>query len=1093
MGKKSATKVASSPTSEKEVPADGTEKAKATGALARRPAIIPQRHKKAPVFTDELTEAQQISMAQSFMAQRRAKGAYKPRRFTADDVKGGARAALDITRGKRGGKLGKIAAKGIAKGVDEVAGANVVAHGQSALLAAQIAAAAAARRDPIKKARTEMARVDNRLASRELHASVQDFKDNTGAGFLSKAPARGPERKAAVQALMDTHGKEEFNRRYRASKGNQAIFAAMKKVAANKRLLDRDREMGNKVLPAWTQEQTVGTAVPEHMKDTLTPGHTIAASDVVAASTKGNVLRGLESLSPTSDRPMGNTAKLSDEQKMRLDMYQGMRDALEQKAKDDKADRAELKKAKPDQRGYTDEEFAERAKLKDQLSDLDTTRKADRSQRSGNDLIGYGHTTAEQDKLATGKRFIDRTTKERRAEEIAKHQGTYDTLHAKTTGSFMRNFLSGSLPPELQKELTDSEAQLKAISDRGPAATTDDQVTAESLKARIAELQEQKASGLSAEEYAQKKQAKGEIERLKKADASELPFTEAEQAGMDLHKTTAEDIEFQRTHGLDREKQAEYEAATAARTSQKETRDTGLTDDERKLMAFLDAQIAGVYDEAKTGRAFVSEHEGETVSLLGRVGGLDSSDSVDPKAMEVTKAGRAAQMARTVGGGIGATGDALNASTSSIQKAIDNGELLKASANLTGKVVGDSLATAGNVTVPGIGMISKKALQALGKVLQGAGQIVHAAGDSAAQKQDQRDRQRALTTGKRAEDVAEHAIDFGTMNEEKKSLSSEVLAGATTIVNSGLGPIDDAKKDLTEKGKGLVEDVTGLDLGTKKSGDAPGPGDEDAHEDASVHEADAHPEVNNEPHEAQDSAEDLAEEHVDEEHVDEEHVAGEDGLAGDEVDEHPEVSNEPHEAQDSRDDSAEDAHEDEAEEDREEDQEAEHEDDGEDDGSGDAEEEEDEDDEDEDDEDESESPAAEVARPEPGPQEDPGGFTYERNYAPLMDRLTTRPTLWQRIKRGASNAWSATKNFFGFGTPDRLEDHIGTPMREKSVTPLLDRMSESQSLGARMGRGVSRAWGSVKSFFGAAPAVEEDDPASHIGDTLRRRQAPPRI
>jgi hypothetical protein len=140
-------------------------------------------------------------------------------------------------------------------------------------------------------------------------------------------------------------------------------------------------------------------------------------------------------------------------------------------------------------------------------------------------------------------------------------------------------------------------------------------------------------------------------------------------------------------------------------------------------------------------------------------------------------------------------------------------------------------------------------------------------------------------------------------------------------------------------------------------------------------------------------------------------------------------------------------------------------------------------------------PEEKAKEPDPAAEDEgPGGFTYHHDYRGLFDRLSTRPTMWQRIKRGASNAMSSVKNFFGYGKKDTLADHIGVSRRDKSVHPLLDRMSQSNSLSSRMGRGASRAWASVKGFFGGRRAPEEeDDPASHIGDTIRRRTAPPKI
>jgi len=1091
----------------------------------QRPKVIPKRPKDAPDMTDEMSSEQHVELAKAYLARRKGEGAYKSSGISAEQVQAGAKSVFEASRSTLG--------KAVGKGVDEAAGVNVVAHAQNALLGTQIGAAATARLNETNIARAEAARVDNRIHSKELHSSVNDWKDNMGKGLLSSLPAAGDDRKAGAQALMDTHGKEEFDRRYRESKGNKAIFAAMKKVAANNRLLTHDKKMGNDVLPAWNQDQTVGAAVPEHMAETLTPGHTIAASDVVASSTKGDLARGVTSLNPLSDRPMGNTAKLDDEQKMRLETYRSMKEALTQKATDDKAERVSLQTADPSSRGYRPDELTRRGELKDQLAQLNHAKTTDRAQRTGTDLIGYSNTHQETTRLKGHDDTMSSIIESDRTAQLSPHEAEYKDLHQKTTGKFLRAVTRGTLPPALAAELTRSEAELKALSKGGKSSDFQTQMDQERLRTRITELKEQKASGLTSDEYDRKKSAKSEIDRLKKADASELNLSPEAQTMVDQHQSAKDDIEFTRTHGLGREQKGQLDAATEERTSQKSTRDTGLTDGERELMAYLDEQIAGVYEEAKTGRAFVKEHAGEEVSSLGRVGGLDSSDAVTEDKMAVTTAGRAAQMTRSAGSVVGGTGDVLNASKKNIQKAIDDGELLKASAQLAGSVTGDVLATAGNVQIPGIGTVSKHALKALGKVLQGSGRILHAAGDSMAQGQDKRDRQRELTTGQRLAATHEQAINFGKMDEKKPSLASEVTGGLKDIAKSGFGPINDLKEGMSETASGVAGDIAdsagsavghatqGLasmssDVSHALSDSIPVPDLTMTHielPDVSMpqmpslesvglhaptlthltapalpftvpalnlpsmampefgtsasHEEEAEPTQTAAEHEADaghspDHATDVTLSEPDltflkpDEAVDPDGGAEHDEAADHERDEE-EVGGEEEEAGGEKD-----------EEDSEED----------------SEEEEDE-----------KAPEEKAKEPDPAAEDEgPGGFTYHHDYRGLFDRLSTRPTMWQRIKRGASNAMSSVKNFFGYGKKDTLADHIGVSRRDKSVHPLLDRMSQSNSLSSRMGRGASRAWASVKGFFGGRRAPEEeDDPASHIGDTIRRRTAPPKI
>jgi hypothetical protein len=510
--------------------------------------------------------------------------------------------------------------------------------------------------------------------------------------------------------------------------------------------------------------------------------------------------------------------------------------------------------------------------------------------------------------------------------------------------------------------------------------------------------------------------------------------------------------------------------------------------------------------------------------------------------MEATTAGRAAQMTRSAGSVVSGTGDVLNASKRSIQKAIDDGELLKASAQLAGSVTGDVLATAGNVQIPGIGTVSKHALKSLGKVLQGSGRILHAAGDSMAQGQDQRDRQRELTTGQRLAAAHEQAIDFGTLDAKKPTLASEVTGGLTDIAGSGFGPIDDVKKSLTDTATTTAADVAdstaqGLRSVTSNISDAM-PNSIDVpqlavpHMEMPTFSAPQIPTMESLGLETPDLKRltppvlpfpvpplDLPEipvpEFMQSHSTEEAHLpagpeAAHDEAAGENPDHASDFSleapnltflkpdEEDLEDADDDHDGEEDLHE-EGEGDGDEDGEGDGEENGEengDDDSGENSDDEDNDDDDDDEEEDEEKKEPEEKPRDPSPaadEEGPGGFTYHHDYRRLFDRLSTRPTMWQRIKRGASHAWSSVKNFFGFGKKDTLADHIGTSRRDRSVKPMLDRLSDSQSLSARMGRGVSNAWSSIKGFFGARPAPEEDDPASHIGDTIRRRTPPPKI
>ena len=1102
----------------------------------------------APDLTEAMSDDDKVTLAQAYLARRNAEGAFKSKGISAEQVQAGAKSVFEASKTTIGGAIGK--------GIDEVAGVNAVAHAQNALLLTQIGAAATARLNPINIARQEAARVDNRIRSKQLHSSVEDFKDNKGEGFLSSLPASGEERKAGSQALMDTHGPEEFKKRYQESKANKALMGLGQKLSANNRLLKHDKKMGGETLAPWDESKSVGPATPEHMDDIFTPGHTVAASDVVASTMKGNFNRVLASANPMSDRPWLNDAKLDDEQKMRLDTYHAVNQGLTEKASDDKAERKALKAADPASRGYRPDELTRRDELKGQLSDLKKVKDADRAKRMGIDKIHLGYAPGEKDALKGHDEEMSKIVDPYRKAQLAPHEAVYNDLHKHTVPEWKRSFTSGMLPEAETRELSDSQAELKKHTANGKSADFETQLRTEHLTARIKELNSQKYSGLTPEQYSQKKSAKAEIDRLKKASASELNLSAKDQASHDHHQSSKDDIEFQRTHGLNRQQKEAFDAATEERTAQKATRDTGLTDGERELKDFVHEKTVGVYEEAQTGRAFVNEHAGKVVSPLGRVGGLDSSDAVSEDKMAVTTAGRAAQMTRTAGSVVSGTGDALNASKKNIQKAIDDGKLLKASAQLAGSVTGDVLATTGNVQIPGIGTVSKQGLKSVGKALQGGGKVLHALGDSAAQDQDQRDRQRELTSGERLAATHKHAVDFGKLDEKKPSLVSEVTGGLKGISDSGLEPIDDLKENLSNKAssaaneladsageavshstqalRSMPSDVTHaisdsvemphlttphVDLHQMSVPQMP-PTESLSLETPSLKHLSAPalpivapaltlpelaaPEFTKSAEHGEETAPPA---------IDTEHGTTGDEHAGRSADftlsepQHTFLTSElgsegssvhdPAEVVEGRESDVSDK----GDQEKDDDDRASI-------VSGDGDQEElesrpsnvsdkDDQEEEEEEEDERKSEAVKGGPVKDADDEGPGGVTHHDNFRPLIDRLATTPTPSQVIKNSASNAWSSVKNAFGFGKKDNLDDHIGTARRDRSVKPMLDRLSASQSLSARLGRGASRAWSSIKGFFGArqAPAQtpEEDNLASHIGDNIRPRRRAPKI
>lgn len=623
--------------------------------------------------------------------------------------------------------------------------------------------------------------------------------------------------------------------------GGMVAGSAARAVAANLRLGAKGAAVGADSIDEWEMKHTVGEEVTG---DLAQSGHVISESDRPESSVKGDINRVARSVAnklpgfDSDGRPLFNSTKLSDKEK-------GLVQDLNSKIGDlDERGKQSLKDRKGMEKGYTPEELSRRQELKSQISGLESKGAQYRKDNNslGAQIMGLtGLDFSDQSKLDDHSSHVDRFMKKAESNQndaVSAHQAEIDKLDAAAKanlGARRSKFLSKSHSDYhfTDEEKTEHEGVLKQIKQikkaaKGRDLSDSEQAQIKALEARSADMKAFRDTGMTRDQRQERERRTSAIAGIK-ADAT-YGLSDEDHVKLAHHKREIADLEETRKTGLTKTERKQLADARAEREEQKRTRETGLTTSERQIKQHLEDSRTAVYEGAAEDKDLIDRNLGKTVRKVGDkhyVGGLNSTDNVTDEEMEATIGGRTAQGARTFGNAVHFAGEVAEGSADTAQKYTDNNELAKAAAITAGGAIKQGVSTAGSVTVPVLGGVAIKAgLEGGGKVLQGFGSVISNVADSAAQAQDQRDRQKDLTTGQRALDVRQHAINFtGSNAPEEKSLGSKLVDSASTLV-SGAGSIlmgSDAGKDLKKDAVGMLPDHVADKLGLNEPEEDDGP------------------------------------------------------------------------------------------------------------------------------------------------------------------------------------------------------------------------------------------------------------------------------
>jgi len=209
---------------------------------------------------------------------------------------------------------------------------------------------------------------------------------------------------------------------------------------------------------------------------------------------------------------------------------------------------------------------------------------------------------------------------------------------------------------------------------------------------------------------------------------------------------------------------------------------TGFTTGEVALLSQLEAKRRAIYEGASDHKSFIAKHEGETVSKFGRAGGLKATD-VTEEDTTLTTSEQAVKGLRSAGRGVDFVGQILEGNPDVAREYIKKGNLSAAAAITTAGVTKQVLNAGGSVLIPGVGMVSTLALEAIAQSLQLVGRAAASAGEDLAFSGEHKEMQQDLTSGGRSEAQGAKSIDFqGASNsKENRSNTGAALAAAQVV------------------------------------------------------------------------------------------------------------------------------------------------------------------------------------------------------------------------------------------------------------------------------------------------------------------------
>ena len=741
--------------------------------------------------------------------------------------------------------------QGALKAAVNTAGFRSYSLAQAGLEGVQIGDALAARFDSgnlKKKVELDQRFEAMKLTSAAQQEYVRKLKDKKPiSDTLGLTTEYGTEERraeiAAKRGEKDSEEEAAFYKAGKASKSNQVLFQIMRELLANQRKVKHDQVMGAEIRPGLRSEWTIGEELPQGLKDkNIQEGDSLTWDKVGDKGSRfGSGKRFLESLWD-ENRGMGNTAKLSDEQKEQVEQLEAAIADLEKVMSHNKEERTQrYENATGDahakrQAAYSQDELNERAPLKTQVADLQAKREANLKARTGegfvnpqgylgNDYTGRLYTSAERKEKAELKERMhsthasvkalrtkkletpaiknllaeQRQTQQQMQEALEKEGAQADRqrqiAELKETTNANRSRFGSLFANREYKQAHAAKQALRAeqkfhskIFD--PGNLTEGQAQ---LNDKLAEIHRQ----LDELGYNDKKREIASTDVTEESLNENDPQEAAHKAELASIRTRREDLRSVADSGLSVADKTAHDKAQARIDELRNVRNFGLnkkggTEGDQKLLALLKDRLKAVYSTASEAHDFTDAHEGETVDRWGRVGKINTTGT-DAKDVEATVAGRAAQGVHNAAGAAKMVGKIVQGRHKDIQAAIDSGDLAEASAILASAVTSDALTIAGTVTLPPLGEVSMQAVKAVGAALRVGGTGAQAAVASVKDAQDKRDTTREIREG--TFNSGNVATDIRPTFQEKPKTSG--FGAITAGINAVVHQISGADLDVT--------------------------------------------------------------------------------------------------------------------------------------------------------------------------------------------------------------------------------------------------------------------------------------------------------
>lgn len=236
------------------------------------------------------------------------------------------------------GTAGRLGAGAVGGAVGT--GANLLYTGSHLIHAAEIATLAAAREDPGLQEWEQSSANRNRYAMDQMHLDVASMKVASGRTTVDQAvasdvPVPVPMSPQDAEMMHDYDIAPELHKRLdggqlaqrsaalgREGATRRAFSSTAKAVRANLRLAAARQATGQDTTPEWPMDMTVGERPPATLVRKLPAEGDLPSMDALRPAHEGaqsSAEKMLESLQPSTTRPVGNTADLSPVERAEID------------------------------------------------------------------------------------------------------------------------------------------------------------------------------------------------------------------------------------------------------------------------------------------------------------------------------------------------------------------------------------------------------------------------------------------------------------------------------------------------------------------------------------------------------------------------------------------------------------------------------------------------------------------------------------------------------------------------------------------------------------------------------------------------------